>query len=265
MIKLLFLGDVVGRSGREAVIKALPDLRKQHSPDCIVVNAENAAHGFGLTKSVSEELFEAGVNVITTGNHVWDKSEILSYLTQVKSVLRPHNYPKHLPGSGVCEFETHKGHKFVVINLMGRLFMDPLDDPFSAVDQVLKSYTLGRNAHAIFLDFHAETTSEKQAMCHHVDGRVSAVIGTHTHVPTADGRIFPGGTAYLSDAGMCGDYYGSVIGMGAEASLGRFLKRVPYERMQPATGEGTVCGALVEINLEGRAKSIDLVRAGRAL
>lgn len=264
-MKLLFLGDVVGKSGREAVLKYLPDLRKRHVPDCIIVNAENAAHGFGITKSIAAELFEAGVNVITTGNHIWDKTEILAYLSQEKRLLRPHNYPAHLPGTGVCEIETIKGQKIVVINVMGRLFMETLDDPFPCLDTILKPYILGRNAQAIFLDFHAETTSEKQAICHYLDGRVSAVVGTHTHVPTADERIFPKGTAYLSDAGMCGDYYNSVIGMQPAGSLGKFLKRLPYERMQPAEGEGTVCGALITVNPNGLASSIERIREGKPL
>lgn len=264
-MKLLFLGDIVGKSGREAVLKYLPTLKKQYSPDCIIVNAENAAHGFGITKPIAAELFEAGVNVITTGNHVWDKTEILAYVSQEKRILRPHNYPAHLPGSGVCEIETIKGQKIVVINVMGRLFMETLDDPFTCLDIILKPYVLGRNVHAIFLDFHAETTSEKQAICHYLDGRVSAVIGTHTHVPTADERIFPKGTAYLSDAGMCGDYYNSVIGMQVAGSLGKFLKRLPYERMQPAEGEGTVCGALIMVNSNGLASSIERVREGKPL
>lgn len=264
-MKILFLGDIVGKSGREAVLKHLPELKNQLKPDCIIVNAENAAHGFGITKPIATDLFDAGVDVVTTGNHVWDKQEILSYISQEKRLLRPHNYPSHLPGTGICEFETIKGQKIVVINIMGRLFMETLDDPFACIDTLLKPYILGRNAHAIFLDFHAETTSEKQAICHYVDGRVSAVVGTHTHVPTADERIFPKGTAYLTDAGMCGDYYNSIIGMQVAGSLGKFLKRIPYERMQPAEGEGTVCGVFITLLPTGLATSIERVRAGKPL
>lgn len=264
-MKLLFLGDIVGKSGRAAVLKHLPELKSSYKPDCIIVNAENAAHGFGVTKPIAAELFDAGVDVITSGNHIWDKQEVLSYISQEKRLLRPHNYPSHLPGSGVYEFETNTQKKIAVINIMGRLFMETLDDPFSCVDTILKSYLLGRNVHAIFLDFHAETTSEKQAICHYVDGRVSAVVGTHTHVPTADERIFPKGTAYISDAGMCGDYYNSVIGMQASGSLGKFLKRIPYERMQPAEGEGTVCGVVITLNNNGLASSIERIRMGKAL
>lgn len=264
-MKLLFLGDIVGKSGRTAVLKHILDLKREHSPACIIVNAENAAHGFGITKPMAEELFAAGVDVVTTGNHVWDKNEILAYISQEKRVLRPHNYPPHLPGSGLCEIETPRGQKIVVINIMGRLFMETLDDPFACIDTLLKPYNLGRNVHAIFVDFHAETTSEKQAFCHYVDGRVSAVVGTHTHVPTSDERIFPKGTAFQSDAGMCGDYFNSVIGMQVGGSLGKFLKRIPYERMQPAEGEGTVCGTLVTVGTHGLATSIERIRAGKPL
>lgn len=264
-MKLLFLGDIVGKSGRDAVIKHLPELKTLYKPDCIIVNAENAAHGFGVTKPIAADLFDAGVHVITSGNHIWDKSEILSYISQEKRLLRPQNYPSHLPGTGLYEFETVKGQRVVVMNVMGRLFMEAMDDPFACVDHLLKPYILGRNAHAIFLDFHAETTSEKQAMAHYVDGRVTAVIGTHTHVPTADERIFPKGTAFLGDAGMCGDYYNSVIGMQVSCSLGKFLKRVPYERMQPCEGEGTVCGAVVTVKPDGLAASIERVRMGKPL
>jgi 2',3'-cyclic-nucleotide 2'-phosphodiesterase len=265
MLKLLFLGDVVGKSGREAVVKQLPALIAEHKPDCVIVNAENAAHGFGVTKSIAEDLFQVGVNVITTGNHVWDKSEILTYIHQEKRILRPQNYPPHLPGSGVCEYETIQGKKIVVINVMGRLFMEALDDPFASLDAILNRYNLGRNAHAIFVDVHAETTSEKQAIAHYVDGRVSAVVGTHTHVPTSDERIFPKGTAYLSDAGMCGDYFNSIIGMQVQESLNKFLKRLPYDRMKPAEGEGTVCGVLVTVNADGLATQISRIRAGKPL
>jgi metallophosphoesterase (TIGR00282 family) len=264
-MKLLFLGDIVGKSGRDAVLKHLPALKTTYAPDCIIINAENAAHGFGLTKSIAADLFDAGTHVVTSGNHIWDKQEVLAYISQEKRVLRPHNYPPHLPGSGICEIETIKGQKVVVINIMGRLFMETLDDPFACIDTILKPYILGRNVHAIFIDFHAETTSEKQAFCHYVDGRVSGVIGTHTHVPTADERIFPKGTAFQSDAGMCGDYYNSVIGMQVSGSLGKFLKRIPYDRMQPAEGEGTVCGALITLNANGLASSIERVRAGKPL
>jgi metallophosphoesterase (TIGR00282 family) len=264
-MKLLFLGDIVGKSGRNAVLKHIPDLKRQYSPDCVIVNAENAAHGFGITKPMAEDLFAAGIDVVTTGNHVWDKVEILGYISQEKRVLRPQNYPPHLPGSGLYEFETPRGQKVVVINIMGRLFMETMDDPFACVDTLLKSYNLGRNAHAIFIDFHAETTSEKQAFCHFVDGRVTAVVGTHTHVPTADERIFPKGTAFQSDAGMCGDYFNSVIGMQVAGSLGKFLKRIPYERMQPAEGEGTVFGTLITVGANGLATSIERIRAGKSL
>lgn len=265
MLKLLFLGDVMGRSGREAVMKHLPMLIKEHKPDCVIVNGENAVHGFGITETVSKDLFQAGVNVITTGNHVWDRAEVLSYIQREKRLLRPQNYPSHLPGSGVCEFETIKGKKVVVINVMGRLFMEPMDNPFEALDTILSRYNLGKNAHAIFVDVHAETTSEKQAIGHYLDGRVSAVVGTHTHVPTADERILPKGTGYQTDAGMCGDYHNSIIGMQVKESLNKFLKRIPSERMKPAEGEGSVCGLVVNINEQGLTSEISRVTAGKPI
>lgn len=264
-MKLLFLGDIVGKSGRSAVLKHISNLKRQYSPECIIVNAENAAHGFGVTKTMAEELLSAGVDVITSGNHIWDKTEILAYISQEKRLLRPQNYPSHLPGSGLYELETPRGQKIIIINMMGRLFMETLNDPFSCIDTLLKPYVLGRNAHAIFIDFHAETTSEKQAFCHYVDGRASAVIGTHTHVPTADERIFPKGTAYQSDAGMCGDYYNSVIGMQVAGSLGKFLKHIPYERMLPSEGDATICGTLITVGTNGLATDIERVTAGRPL
>jgi metallophosphoesterase (TIGR00282 family) len=264
-MKLLFLGDIVGKSGRLAVLNHLSELKTKYRPDCIIANAENAAHGFGVTKPMAAELLDAGINVITSGNHIWDKPEVLAYISQEKRLLRPHNYPPHLPGSGVYDFETVRGKKIVVINIMGRLFMETLDDPFACIDALLRPYTLGHNVSAIFVDFHGETTSEKQAMCHYTDGRVSAVIGTHTHVPTADERIFPKGTAFQSDAGMCGDYFNSIIGMQVGGSLGRFLKRIPYERMTPSEGEGTVCGTLITLHSNGLAQSIERIQVGKSI
>ena len=163
-MKLLFLGDIVGKSGRDAVLKHLPALKTAHSPDCIIVNAENAAHGFGITKTIASELFDAGVHVVTTGNHIWDKHEVLAYISQEKRLIRPQNYPAHLPGSGLCEIETIKGQKVVVINIMGRLFMDPLDDPFACIDTLLKPYNLGRNAHAIFIDGDGEVAAHQMVI-----------------------------------------------------------------------------------------------------
>jgi 2',3'-cyclic-nucleotide 2'-phosphodiesterase len=259
-MRLLFLGDVIGKAGREAVFKHLPELKKTHEPDVIILNGENSAHGFGITQAVGKEFFAAGIDVITTGNHIWDKIEVLSYLSQEPRLIRPHNYQKHLPGSGVCEFETQKGKKVVVINLMGRVFMEPMDDPFASADSILKSYNLGRNAAAIFVDFHGEASSEKQAMAHYLDGRVTAVVGTHTHVPTADERILPKGTAAQTDAGMCGDYITSIIGMQVPAVLSKILKRPPFDRMQPSEQKASVCGTLITVRPDGLTEKIERIR-----
>ena len=244
-MRILFLGDVVGRPGRNALKQHLPDLRKSLAADFVVVNGENAAAGFGITRGVADEIFAAGADVISGGNHSWDQKEALSFIEGEPRLLRPHNYPKGTPGRGAAVFQTGRGRKVLVINLMGRLFMDPLDDPFQAVEQILASYRLGATVDAILLDFHGEATSEKMAMGHVVDGRVSLCVGTHTHVPTADTMILPGGTAYQTDAGMCGDY-DSVIGMDKAVPIQRFTRKVATERLSVATGEGTLCGLLIE-------------------
>ena len=264
-MKLLFLGDIVGKSGREAVYRHLPELRERLQPDCVIANAENAAHGFGLNPAIATELFAAGVDCLTTGNHVWDKKEIIPVMQADHRILRPLNYPPKAPGVGATLISTANGGRVLVMNAMARLYMgEPLDDPFAVVDRVLEQYVLGRDADAILLDFHGEATSEKMVMGHYVDGRVSAVIGTHTHIPTADAQILPGGTAYQSDAGMCGDY-DSVIGMKKQSSIARQLTKMPGERFAPAEGEGTVCGVLVETGEGGLAMAIRPVRIGPRL
>jgi metallophosphoesterase (TIGR00282 family) len=262
-MKLLFLGDIVGKSGREAVYRHLPELREKLSPDCIVVNAENAAHGFGLNPAIANELFAAGVDCLTTGNHVWDKKEIIPVMQADHRILRPLNYPPAAPGVGTTLIETAAG-RVLVMNAMARLYMEALDDPFAAVDRVLDQFPLGRDVDAIILDFHGEASSEKMVMGHYLDGRVSAVIGTHTHVPTADAQILPGGTAYQTDAGMCGDY-DSVIGMKKQSSIAKQLTRMPGERFAPAEGEGTVCGVFVETAGIGLAVSVRPIRIGPRL
>lgn len=264
-MRILFIGDIMGRSGREALAKHLPDLRKKLSPDVIIVNGENAAHGIGITGKICEEFYGLGVDCITTGNHIWDQREIVPYIKNDPKLLRPINFPKEAAGQGVCVLTLQTGEKIAVINAMARLFMDPLDDPFRVVDETLEKLKLGQNVQAIFIDFHGEATSEKMAFAHYFDGRVSGVVGTHTHVPTADYQVFPGGTAFQSDAGMSGDY-DSVIGIRKEISIQRFLKKKPSDRMVPADGEGTVCGCLIETNdSTGRAKSIAPVRIGGRL
>lgn len=264
-MKLLFLGDLVGRAGRDIVVDKLPGLRRDLDVDFVVANVENAAGGFGITQKLATELFAHGVDCATTGNHVWDQKETVAFIGSEPRLLRPVNFPIGTPGRGAHLFQTQRGKKILVANLMGRLFMDPLDDPFAAAEALLKTYRLGSNADAILFDFHAEATSEKMAFGHFVDGRASFVVGTHTHVPTADHMILEKGTAYQSDAGMCGDY-DSVIGMEKTVPVQRFTRKLPTERLSPANGAGTLCGVLVEIDdRTGLARQIDPVRVGGKL
>ncbi len=244
-MRLLFCGDVVGRAGRDVLTRNLPRLRATLDLDFVVVNGENAAHGFGITQAICAELFAAGADVITTGNHAWDQRDIVPYFAQERRLLRPINYPAGTPGHGAAVFEARGGRKVLVTQVMGRLYMEPVDDPFPAIDNVLAGHRLGGTVDAVVVDVHAEATSEKQAMGHHLDGRVSLVAGTHSHVPTADAWVLPGGTAYQTDAGMCGDY-DSVIGMVKEQSIQRFRQRMPRERLAPALGAATLCAMYVE-------------------
>jgi hypothetical protein len=241
----LFCGDLVGRAGRNIATEMLPRLRQELSLDFVVVNGENAAGGFGITEQICNQLYAAGVDVITTGNHVWDQKETLTFIPRHARLLRPENFPAGTPGQGHGVFETADGRRVLVINLMGRLFMDALDDPFAVVSERLVAHRLGETADAILVDFHAEATSEKGAMGHFLDGKVSVVVGTHTHVPTADARVLTGGTAYMTDAGMCGDY-DSVIGMEKAVPIARFTSKLPTERMVPANGPATLSGLFIE-------------------
>lgn len=264
-MNLLLLGDVVGRPGREAVKAYLPVLRRDLAVDIAIVNAENAAHGFGLTEKIAGEMYDAGADILTTGNHVWDQRELIPYIDRDPRVLRPANFPPGTPGSGSYLHRLGGGRSMLVVNLMGRLFMDVLDDPFRGVDAVLEGLALGRDVTAIVVDFHAEATSEKTALGHYCDGRVSAVVSTHTHIPTADYQILPGGTGYISDLGMCGDY-DSVIGMEKTASVRRFVTRMPGQKPQPAEGEATLCGVFVVTDdASGLARRIEPVRVGGRL
>ncbi len=245
-MKLLFLGDVVGRAGRDAVIKHVPKLRKEWKLDFIVVDGDNAASGFGITPQICREFFEAGVDVITGGDHVWDQKELVPYLSSEKRVLRPHNFPEKTPGSGQGIYTNAAGKKIMVLHLLGQVFhREHASCPFATADSVLESVRLGGSVQAIIVDMHAEATSEKMAMGQYLDGRVSMVVGSHTHVPTADARVLPKGTAYQTDGGMCGDY-NSVIGFKSEAPLERFLSKMTKVRLEPASGEGILCGTLVE-------------------
>jgi metallophosphoesterase (TIGR00282 family) len=265
-VKILFCGDVMGRSGRTAIKTHLPALKRDLAVDLAIVNAENAAHGFGLTERLCGELYDAGAHILTTGNHVWDQRELIPYIDRDPMVLRPANFPVGTPGNGWRLHVLADGRTALVVNLMGRLFMDALDDPFARLDAILKDHSLGGAGRtAIVIDFHAEASSEKMALAHHADGRVSAVLGTHTHVPTADAQILPGGTGYMTDAGMCGDY-DSVIGMQKAASVRRFVTKMPGEKPQVAEGEGTLCAILlITDDATGLARRIEPVRIGGRL
>ncbi len=265
MIKLLFCGDIVGRPGRDAIVREVPALRRKLGLDFVIANGENAAGGFGITRKICDELLANGVDVISGGNHSWDQREALGFIDAEPRLLRPINYPTGTPGRGLASFTLPDGRKLMVVSVMGRLFMDPLDDPFAALEKVLTQYRLGVGLHAIVVDFHAEATSEKMAIAHHLDGRISFLVGTHTHVPTADAQILPGGTAYQTDAGMCGNY-DSVIGMDKTAPIARFARKLPTERLSVADGEGTLCGVYVEIEeRSGLAQRISPVRLGPRL
>lgn len=264
-MRILFVGDTMGRAGREALEKYLPQLKRDLKPDIAIVNGENAAHGRGITEKFCKEFYDWGTDVITTGNHVWDQREILSYIRRDERLLRPANFPQGTPGNGFGLFQVSGGHKILVVNMMARLFMDPLDDPFACMENILATYKMGKNCDAIFVDFHGETTSEKMSFGHHFAGRVSAVIGTHTHIPTADAHVMVGGTAYMSDAGMSGDY-DSVIGMKKESAITRFTTKLPGDHFIPASENMMLCGALVITDDNtGKATSIEPVRIGAIL
>ena len=265
-MRLIFLGDVVGRSGRDAVARELPVMRERYRPDLVVVNGENAAHGFGITEDIFLGLLAAGADAVTLGNHSFDQREALIFIERYPNLLRPVNWPKGCPGQGSALIDTASGKRVLVVNAMGRVMIEPgLDDPFPVVERELEACPLGRACDAVLIDFHAEATSEKMAFGHFCDGRASLVVGTHTHVPTADHQILPGGTGFMADAGMCGDF-DSVIGMEKSEPLQRFLRKLPVERMKPAEGPATVCGVAVETDdATGLAKMIAPIRVGGRL
>lgn len=246
-MRLLFLGDIVGRTGRNAIIEQLPGLIQRWSLDFVVINGENSAGGFGITEAILNDLIDAGADCITLGNHAFDQKETLVYIERHDRLIRPLNYPKGTPGKGATLLKAKNGADVLVVNAMGRVFMTELDCPFRAIDNEITACKLKSGADVIFVDFHAEATSEKQALGHFLDGRVSAVVGTHTHTPTSDYRVLSGGTAYMSDAGMCGDY-NSVLGMDADEPLSRFLTKIPRERYEPALGPATLSGLAVDID-----------------
>ncbi len=263
-MRILHCGDIVGRVAREALSAAIPGLRRDLHLDFVVANGENAAHGFGITETICAELYASGVDVVTTGNHIWDRREIMPYIGGDPRLLRPINFPQGTPGNGFGIYSLAHGRKIMVINAMARLFMDAIDDPFAAVDKLLGQHPLGSVA-AILLDFHGEASSEKTSMGHFCDGRASAVLGTHCHVPTADHRVLIGGTAYQTDVGMCGDY-DSVIGMTKGPAIARFVRKVPGDRLEVSPGEPTICGALIETDdATGLARGIWPLRLGGKL
>ena len=264
-MRLLFLGDVVGRSGRKAVMEGLPKLRSALRLDVVIVNGENAAGGFGITEAICSELIEAGADAVTLGNHAFDQKEALVFIERQGRLVRPVNFPAGTPGRGAALVTARNGAEVLVINALGRVFMTELDCPFRALDREVTACALKVGADAIFVDFHAEATSEKQALAGFLDGRVSVVVGTHTHSPTADHRVLGGGTAYMSDVGMCGDY-NSVLGMDAAEPINRFLTRIPRERFEPASGPATLCGLLVDIDdSTGLARACQPLRTGGVL
>jgi 2',3'-cyclic-nucleotide 2'-phosphodiesterase len=264
-MRILFIGDVVGRSGRAILAERLPKLIADWKLDLVVVNGENAAGGFGITEVIYNEFIDAGADAITLGNHAWDQREALVFIERAPRLIRPLNYPKGTPGRGTALIDTKNGKRALVINAMGRIFMDPLDDPFAAIERELSACALKSGADAIIIDFHCEATSEKQAMGYFTDGRASLVVGTHTHAPTADDRILAGGTAFVSDVGMTGDY-DSIIGMNKDEPLNRFLRKLPGAKFEPSNGPATLCGLAVETDdATGLARQVGAVRLGGIL
>ncbi len=265
-MRILFLGDVMGRSGRAAITAHLPTLRRDWKLDFIVVNGENASNGMGLSGDHAKLIFEAGADVITLGDHAFDQRDMMTFIAREPRVIRPINYAKAAPGVGARVFEATQGRKVLVAQVLGQVFMKrPFDDPFSALDSVLKAHPMGGAVQASLIDIHCEATSEKMAVGHFCDGRASIVVGTHTHVPTGDAMILPGGTAYMTDAGMCGDY-NSVIGMDKAEPMRRFITGMQKERFSPAAGEATLSGLYVETDdRSGKATRVQPIRHGGAL
>lgn len=264
-MRILFIGDILGRSGRTVVHERLPGLIRDWKLDLVVINGENAAGGFGITEVIYNEFIDAGADAVTLGNHSFDQREALVFIERAPRLIRPVNYPKGTPGRGAALVETKNGKHALVINAMGRVFMDAMDDPFAGVEREISACPLRSGADAIIVDMHCEASSEKQAMGYFCDGRASLVIGTHTHVPTADHRIMPGGTAFMTDAGMTGDFE-SVIGMNKDEPLNRFLRKLPGSKFEAALGPGTLCGLAVETDDKtGLATKVGPVRLGGVL
>lgn len=264
-MRILFLGDVVGRSGRDAVTERLPNLIKRWKLDFVAINGENAAGGFGITEAIFNDFIDAGADAVTLGNHAFKQREAMVFINRAPALVRPMNFPRNPPGRGVSLVNAKNGARVLVMNVLGRIFMEPFDDPFAGLDRELEACPLGRGADAILVDFHAEASSEKQAAGFFCDGRASLVVGTHTHVPTSDHRILNGGTGFVTDIGMCGDY-NSVIGMDKDEPLARFLTGLPSGRYEPADGPGSLSGIAVETDDKtGLAVRIAPLRLGKPL
>ena len=259
-MKILYCGDIVARSGRDVVLENLSGLKNTYKPDIVMLNVENAAHGFGVTPGICREFLARGADILITGNHFLNQRDIVPFLNECKVIVRPANIPAENPGRGHIIYELADGRRILVIQVLGRLFMEAVDCPVQAVDAVLQNYTLGRNIDAVFVDIHAEATSEKLSLGYYLDGRVSCVAGTHTHVPTSDARVLPQGTAYITDVGMCGNY-NSVLGFDPVAPINRLRRRYTEDRLTPAAGQGTIYAILVETDdATGLAKSIEQIK-----
>ncbi len=259
-MRILYCGDIVARSGREVVAENMARLKTDYKADVIMLNVENAAHGFGVTPGICRDFLARGADVLVTGNHFLNQRDIIPFLDECKVIVRPANIPAENPGRGHIVFELADGRRILVIQLLGRLFMEAVDCPVQAVDNILRNYTLGRNIDAIFVDVHAEASSEKLSLGYYLDGKVSCVAGTHTHVPTADARVLPQGTAYITDVGMCGNY-NSILGFDIAAPINRLRRRYTDDRLTPAAGKGTIYAVLVETDdTTGLAKSIEQIK-----
>lgn len=259
-MRIIYCGDIVARSGREVVLENLRKLRTDYKADVIILNVENAAHGFGVTPGICRDFLAQGADALITGNHFLNQREIISYLDECKIIIRPANIPDTNPGRGWAVIELADGKKLLILQVLGRLFMEAVDCPAQTVDAILKNYTLGHNVDAILVDIHAEATSEKLSLGYYLDGRVSCVAGTHTHVPTADARVLPKGTAYITDVGMCGNY-DSVLGFEPTAPINRLRRIYAADRLTPASGKGTLYAILIETdNQTGLAKSIEQIK-----
>ncbi len=259
-MRIFYCGDIVGRAGRDVVTENLYKIRNEYKADVILLNVENAAHGFGVTAGICRDFLAKGADILVTGNHFLQQRDIIPFLNESSAIIRPANIPAINPGRGFTTFELADGRKILVIQVLGRLFMEAVDCPIQAIENILKNYTLGKNISAIFVDIHAEATSEKQTLGHYLDGRVSCVAGTHTHAPTSDYRVLKNGTAYITDVGMCGDY-NSVLGFDIQAPINRMLRKYVSDRLMPATGKGTLWGILVDTDDKtGLAKQITQIK-----